>query len=277
MRTSADPSGVPLHSCAIVTASTDGIGIAVARRLFAAGHCLLINGRDTARVEAAKAEMRPSIGSSDDGRWIDGVTADLAKPGACAAIWEALDRHATPLRAVFVNTPTPALNGPSSLRDEDWSQAVQGLVRFPDEIVRRAAEVMAASGGGAIVVNASCSARAPVDAEFYLANTLRSVSVSQAKAYARRYAPTGVRVNVLLTGYVDTRLTRGFAAALARGTPRSVDDLWKEWEGAIPLQRFAKPDEIARVAAFLLSEEASYITGAALEVDGGLSTHHYNF
>ncbi len=268
-------SGKSADCVALVTASTDGIGMAVARRLFAEGYCVVLNSREPAHIEAARRHLgAPEQGASP---WVDAAVADLTKPGACELIWEVLGRHKTPLRAMFVNTPTPAVNEPALLHDGDWSDAVQGLIRFPDEIIRRAAEAMSASGGGAIVVNASCSARAPVDAAFYLANTLRSVSVSQAKAYARRYASAGVRVNVLLTGYVDTKLTRGAATTLAPGAQQNPDELWKAWERAIPLQRFAQPNEIAEVAAFLLSDGASYITGAALEVDGGLSTLHYNF
>jgi len=262
---------------ALVTASTDGIGMAVARRLFADGYCVVLNGREAAHIETVRRLLEARKAERGASPWVAGVIADLTKPGACDLIWEVLDRHEASLQAVFVNTPTPAVNEPALLHDGDWSDAVQGLVRFPDEIIRRAAEVMCASGGGAVVVNASCSARAPVDSAFYLANTLRSVSVSQAKAYARRYAPAGVRVNVLLTGYVDTKLTRGAAARLALGDQQNPDEVWKTWEIAIPLRRFAQPDEIAKAAAFLLSDEASYITGAALEVDGGLSTLHYNF
>jgi 3-oxoacyl-[acyl-carrier protein] reductase len=195
----------------------------------------------------------------------------------CDRLWAVIERRGAPLRAAFINTPTPAFCGPELLKEKDWDEAVRGLIRFPDEAIRRAANSMSHAGGGSIVVNASCFARIPGGSDFYLASILRSVSLSQAKVYAQRHAKQGVRVNVLLTGYVDTKLTRAAASSLARKSQQDVSEVWSSWESTIPMGRFARAEEIAQVAAFLFSDASSYMTGAAVEVDGGLATLHYNF
>ena len=137
--------------------------------------------------------------------------------------------------------------------------------------------MLATFGGGSVVINSSCSATVPVDPAFYLANTLRCVSVAQAKAYARLFARRGVRVNALLTGYVDTALTRRAAQRVADDSKQPAESVWRSWEEGIPIGRLAAADEIAQVAGFLLSSASSYVTGSAIQVDGGLSTAHYNF
>lgn len=265
------------EKAAIVTASTDGIGWEVARLLRHEGYSVVLNGRNSERLRDAVRKLQAEPSDRGEQQWVEGVAADLTEPGACDLLWEVLDSHGTPLRAAFVNTPTPAVGRPESLTEEDWDNAVKGLIRFPDELIRRACQRMASSGGGAVVVNASCTATIPIGADFYLANTLRSVSVAQAKAYARQFVTEGVRVNVLLTGYVDTSLTRGAARQLARESQQDVDDIWKSWESSIPAGRMAQPKEIAQVSAFLFSDASSYIIGTALTVDGGLSMLHYNF
>jgi NAD(P)-dependent dehydrogenase (short-subunit alcohol dehydrogenase family) len=85
-----------------------------------------------------------------------------------------------------------------------------------------------------------------------------------------------VRINVLLTGFTDTALTRSLAGTLSEQTGQNMKDIWSFWESAIPSRRLARPEEIAQVAAFLFSEHSSYINGAAIEVDGGLSMLNSN-
>lgn len=264
----------PENSVAIVTASTDGIGKAVARNLLQQGFSLIINGRNEERIEQTVREFREIIG--DDSR-IEGIAADLTKEDSCDRLFGALTKFGAPLKATFVNTPSPAVGQPESLDEKMWNDAYRSLVRFPDAMIRRAADQMAKDGGGAIVVNSSCSATIPISSEFYLANTLRSPSIAQAKAFARRYAPQGVRINVLLTGYVDTSLIRNLAEQFSAENQQSVESLWSEWQRLIPIGRLARAEEIAYVASFLLSDEASYITGTAIEVDGGISMLHKNF
>ena len=267
----------PENSVALVTASTGGIGKAVAQNLMLQGFNLIINGRNRERLEQTVQEFRGLARNIKPSIQIQGVAADLIEGNSCDLIFDALASFDGPLKAMFVNTPTPAIGQPESLNEDMWNHAYRAVIRFPDEIMRRAAENMADSGGGAIVVNSSCSATIPISPEFYLANTLRSASVSQAKTYARRYISQGVRINTLLTGYVDTSLVRNLADQFSSQNQQNVENLWSEWEKSIPIGRLAKADEIARVAAFLLSDEASYIVGAALEVDGGISMRHQNF
>lgn len=258
---------------ALVTASSAGIGLAVAAKLRSQGFHLVVNGRTEDRLAVARSSLA-EIQSCGE---ILSVAGDLLEAGTVDGLIDQVRRIGAPLRATFVNTPTPTIGLPESLTPRDWDDAIRGLVRFPELLISATAKTMAARGGGSLVVNASCSATVPIDARFHLANTLRAVSVAQAKAYARRFIRRNVRINAILTGYVDTALTRGAAADAAHQEVRGVEDVWRSWELAIPLGRFAQTREIAEVAAFLLGPESGYIVGVALPVDGGLSMMHSNF
>ena len=260
---------------AIVTAASRGIGYAVAMRLVRAGYCVLINGRDEERLELAMTQLRSARVSTE--QWIDSMKVDLGEPNAAKQLIRGIEGRKPNLRAAFINTLTPRASAPEELTDTEWSTAVQGLVRFTDEILSLTSKHMAERSGGTIVLNSSCSATIPVSSNFYLANTLRGTSVAQSKAYARQYISRNVRINALLTGYMETDLTRTLAHEIGRKEGVDAQATLGSWAEKIPAGRLASPDEVAEVALFLLSDASSYVVGTAIPVDGGLSMLHQNF
>ena len=178
---------------------------------------------------------------------------DLAEPGAGAAAVERLER----IDAVVCNAGTTVRAGVLEVTREEWDNVVAVNLGGVFEVAQAAAQRMVDTGGGSIVLVASLMSF--IGGYNVAPYTASKGGVAQlAKAMSNELAGRGVRVNAVAPGYVTTEMTE------------SLED-WKrrEVEARIPLGRFAQPEEIADVIAFLLSDDARYITGAVIPVDGG--------
>ena len=124
-------------------------------------------------------------------------------------------------------------------------------------------------GGGSILIGTSSSVKEPVP-YLALSNVLRSGVTSLAKTLSVELAPDRIRVNTLIPGRIATDRLRQLDEINAKKAGIAVEDQEERSAGTVPLGRYGAPDEFGRVGAFLLSDAASYITGAAIQVDGGL-------
>jgi 3-oxoacyl-[acyl-carrier protein] reductase len=136
-------------------------------------------------------------------------------------------------------------------------------------MVRLVVPSMQARGGGAIVMGTSSSVKEPI-ANLALSNVLRASVSALAKTLSIELAPHRIRVNNLIPGRIETDRVRQLDEITARREGTSAADVHRKASAAIPLGRYGQPDEFGRTAAFLLSDAASYITGASVQVDGGL-------
>jgi NAD(P)-dependent dehydrogenase (short-subunit alcohol dehydrogenase family) len=225
---------------ALVTAASRGIGAACARVLAGRGYRLALLARsDGLRVLAEELGALAVAGS----------VADPGDLGRFVSL--ALERYGR-VDAVVNNTGHPAKGDLLALGDEDWEEGME-LVLLP--VVRMARLVTPAflrQGGGAVVNVSSLWAVEPnLDAP--VSSTYRAALSAFTKLYADRYAADGIRMNCVLAGFASTH---------------PVPD---KFRAAIPMGRVSEPEEVARVAAFLLSSDAGYITGQSLRSDGGLT------
>jgi len=127
---------------------------------------------------------------------------------------------------------------------------------------------MEARGGGSILMLTSLSVRNPI-ANLGLSNVIRASVSALAKTLADEFAAKKIRVNQLIPGRIATERLAYLDEANAKKAGISLEDQRKRSIGTIPMGRYGDPEEFARAAAFLLSDAASYITGATLQVDGG--------
>jgi 3-oxoacyl-[acyl-carrier protein] reductase len=238
----------------VLTGASRGLGYATAQALVADGARVVISSRDAGHVRSA-AE---SLGGADNAV---GVAADLADPETPSELVDSAMRRFGRLDGALISVGGPARGTAASMTDDQWRAAFETVFLGS---VRAARTFAAALGdGGAVGLVLSTSARAPVGG-LGLSNGLRPGLAMVAKDMADEYGPRGVRIVSLLPGRLLTDRNRELFAATGDAAAAAA-----EAAGAIPLGRLGEPAEFGRVAAFLLSPAASYLTGIAVPVDGG--------
>ncbi|MFF2039707.1 SDR family oxidoreductase [Kitasatospora sp. NPDC058170] len=241
----------------VVTGATRGLGFAAARELAADGARVLVSGRGKESVDAAVAELSALGG----GGAAHGLVADNADPGTAARLMaEAVERFGR-LDGVLISVGGPSAGPVSTAPEEAWRDAFEAVFLGALRIARAAAGAL--GEGGAIGFVLSGSVRQPIPG-LGISNGLRPGLAMAAKSLADELGPRGIRVVGLLPARIDTDRVRELDALA--GDP---DAARAQQSAAIPLGRYGTPEEFGKVAAFLLSPAASYLTGVMVPVDGG--------
>jgi NAD(P)-dependent dehydrogenase (short-subunit alcohol dehydrogenase family) len=251
---------------ALVTGSTAGIGYATARALASEGAQVTLNGRSAARVEVAAARLRAELGGTAA---IDGIAADLAGAEGCAALLERLPEVDVLVNNLGIFEPKPF----EQIPDADWLRFFETNVLSGIRLARHYVAGMRARNWGRIVFVSSESAlQIPTEMIHY--GMTKTAQLAVARGLAETLAGTGVTVNSVLPGPTASEGVGGFVAQLAESQGVDVATVEREFFArARPsslLQRFATPDEVAAMIAYLCSALASATTGASLRVDGGV-------
>ncbi|SFF89161.1 SDR family oxidoreductase [Blastococcus tunisiensis] len=236
----------------LLTGASRGLGFATARALVDDGARVLISSRSAGSVEAAVSSL---------GTAASGVPADLAEPGdADRLVSTALDRLGT-IDGALISVGGPKPGSVLGTAEEDWRAGVDSVLLGPLRLVK--ALVPHLTAGACIGFVLSTSVRQPLDG-LAISNGLRPGLAMTAKGLADELGPRGIRVFGLMPGTIATERIAEIAEASG-----DADTYRTQTEAAIPLGRIGQPEEFGRVAAFLLSPAASYVTGTVVAVDGG--------
>lgn len=249
---------------AMVGGASKGLGYAVARALAAEGARLSIASRDRSAIAGAAETI-----SRETGAVVLPVAANLSSADKIAT-WHAatLDRFGG-VDLLFANTGGPPAGTALAFDDNSWQEAFDLLLMSVVRTVRLVVPSMRARGGGAILIGTSSSVKEPIP-NLALSNVLRSAVTSFAKTLSIELAADRIRVNTLVPGRIETDRVRYLDQVNANQANVSVDEHRRRVMATVPFGRYGTIDEFGRVGAFLLSDAASYITGANLQVDGGL-------
>jgi 3-oxoacyl-[acyl-carrier protein] reductase len=238
----------------LLTGASRGLGFATARALVDDGARVLISSRSADAVSAAATEL-----GGDPAAY--GTVADLAEPEAVPRlVEESVERLGRVDGALIsVGGPTPGTVFQTTV--DDWRDAYESVVLGPLELVR--ALVPHLSDGAAIGFVLSTSVKEPLT-PLAISNALRPGLAMTAKSLADELGPRGIRVFGLMPGTIATdRIAEIEAASGDAAAARA------RTEAGIPLRRVGRPEEFGRVAAFVLSPAASYVSGTMIAVDGG--------
>lgn len=250
---------------ALVTASSGGIGFAIAKGLAASGAKVALNGRSEATVATAKQRLLSEVPDAD----IVLAVADLSSATGCEQLLQAV-----PQVDILVNNA--GIYGPQDFFDTDddtWEQYWQTNVMSGVRLARAYLPAMQQQGWGRVVFISSESARnVPADMIHY--GVSKTAQLSLSRGLAKRVAGSGVTVNSVLPG---PTISDGFASMVAEEaerTGKSVETIAKEFvmahRASSVLQRAATVDEVANMVVYVCSQQASATSGAALRVDGGV-------
>src|SRR3954471_7826513 len=250
---------------ALITGSTAGIGFAAAVRLAREKASVILNGRTPARVSSALARLREAVPGADAA----GVAADVSTAGGCTALIAAHPDVDVLVNNMGIFEPKPF----ESIPDADWLRFFEANVMSGVRLSRHYLPGMRARDWGRIVfISSESGLQIPTEMIHY--GVTKTAQLAVARGLAETLAGTRVTVNSVLPGPTASEGVGGFVAQLAAA--RNVDasvverEFFRDARPSSVIQRFASPDEVAALIAFVCSTEASAITGAALRVDGGV-------
>jgi 3-oxoacyl-[acyl-carrier protein] reductase len=238
------------EGCAVVTGSARGIGAAIARELARSGRPVMVNYRsDSEGAEAVAAAIESDGGSAVAHQ------ADVTDPEQVASMFERAEQELGPVMVLVNNAGKRADGLAPQLSADDWQSVLDTNLSAAFHTTRRALRPMLRARFGRIVNVASIvGPRANAGQSNYAASKAGLIGLT--KTVAVEVARRGITVNAVAPGLVETKLTQDIDSALAE---------------AIPARRPGTPEEVAACVSFLASEQAGYVTGTVLTVDGGLS------
>ena len=242
----------------IVTGGTRGLGYAVAEALAGEEANVVVLSRKDESVRGAVESL------GDRAR---GVAADLRDADTPRRAIDASRESFGSLHGAFVSHGGPPLGPALELDDETLGESLEIATVGPIRLVREVAKEL--PEGGAIAVLTSWTSVEPV-AGLASSNVARPATWGYLKTLADEVAPRGVRVNAVFCGRFATERQVELLTNMAGRRGSTLEEVRREAEGKIPLGRMGDPKELGRVAAFLLSPAASYVTGTGWIIDGGL-------
>jgi 3-oxoacyl-[acyl-carrier protein] reductase len=245
---------------AMVAGASRGLGFAVAQALAREGAQVSIASREDRAIREAAARIGGDVLA----------TAADVRSAADIERWTAeTQRRFGGVDLLFANAGGPPAGAALSFDDRAWQDAVDLLLFSAIRMIRGAVPLMQARGGGAILLSTSSSVKEPIP-NLGLSTSVRASVSALAKTLALELASSNIRVNQIIPGRIDTDRVRHLDEINAGKQGVSPEEARKRAIQAIPMGRYGEPEEYGRVAAFLLSDAARYMTGATVQVDGGL-------
>jgi NAD(P)-dependent dehydrogenase (short-subunit alcohol dehydrogenase family) len=250
---------------ALVTGSTAGIGLATARALAGEGAHVTLNGRTEARVAEAVSRLRRELAGAS----VEGIAADLSRADGCRALIGRLPEVDVLVNNLGIFEPKSF----EQITDEDWMRFFETNVLSGIRLARQYVGGMRSRNWGRIVfVSSESGLQIPTEMIHYGMTKTAQLAIS--RGLAETLAGTGVTVNSVLPGPTASEGVGAFVTQLAteRGVPAATveREFFATARPSSLLQRFATPEEVASMIAYVCSAQASATTGAALRVDGGV-------
>lgn len=249
---------------ALVMGASKGLGRSIADALAAEGAHLVISGRDPASLEAACVALRAAGAAS-----AVGIAADVAEPAQMDALADGALAAMGGVDILVQNHGGPPPGPALEVSEEALVTWFQRIVLSPVRLTTRLLPGMRAQKWGRIVNVGSTGMLQPLP-NMVLSNTLRASIMGWMKTLSAEVAHEGITCNIVAPGAIRTDRSLETAGSLAKRQGRSVEEVIAERSKTIPAGRYGLPDEYGPLVAFLCGDQAAYITGCVLRVDGGM-------
>ncbi|WP_037035867.1 SDR family oxidoreductase [Rahnella sp. WP5] len=248
---------------ALVSGAGGGLGRAMAIALAGEGVQVAVCGRTLSALQETVSLIEKQGGTAQ--AWV----LDLTAPESFDDVLMQIRRTFGPVGILINNSGGPPPTKAAGVAPDAWqsqfSTMVSSLIQLTDKVLPD----MHNAGWGRIITSTSSGVIAPI-ANLGMSNTLRMALVGWSKTLASEVAGDGITVNVMVPGRISTQRLGQLDAARAGREGTSVEEVAAKSAASIPAKRYGKPEEYGAVAAFLASQQASYVTGSVIRVDGGM-------
>jgi len=248
---------------AMVSGASRGLGFAVAEALAREGANVSISSSNQAAIEAAAARLANAGGT------VRASVVDVRNASHIDAWAKETANAFGDVHLLYANAGGPPAGAALSFDDAAWQNAIDLLLLSTIRMVRAVVPGMKRRGGGSILVATSSSVKEPIP-NLALSNVVRGAVSSLSKTLSLELAGDNIRVNQIIPGRIDTDRVRHLDEITGQRQGISAADAKARSVAAIAAGRYGEPVEFGRVGAFLLSDAAEYMTGATVQVDGGL-------
>lgn len=249
---------------AFVAASSEGLGFVTALALLREGAKVTITGRSEARLQAAVQQLKEQAPQAA----LLALPMDVKDPEQVQAAVTKAAHHWGGLDILITNAGGPPVNAFENLTAENWQTGFELTLMSVVHLVKAALPWLRQSSTASILTITSTSAKQPLPG-LLLSNVFRPAVLGLTKTLSQELAPEGIRVNSILPGWTATKRSQELAASYAEKNQTSLEEEVARITKDVPLGRMADPEEFAKVAAFLVSPAAAYVTGVMVPVDGG--------
>jgi 3-oxoacyl-[acyl-carrier protein] reductase len=247
----------------LVSGGSEGIGFATAKTLAEEGAIVMIGSRSQEKLNHAKQQL------SAFGDQIIIKPLDVTNPENIQAWVATAVAQFGRIDGLLINAGGPKPSQFEQLTEADWQTGFELILMSAIRMIYAVLPIMKQQQQGSIVAITSSAVKEPIS-ELVLSNVFRTGLTALLKTLSRDLAQYQIRVNSVLPGRIDTERIKKLDESRAQQTGISITQIQQATLQNIPLGRLGNPDEMGKVATFLLSEAASYITGQAILVDGGL-------
>ena len=253
----------------LITASSKGIGKAAAELFLNEGCKVVISSSNSDNLESAAVELKSITGSEP----LTGV-CDLNNPEDIKNIVKFTEEKFGRIDILVNNCGGPVSGMFDDLDDDKWQHAVEQVLMSVVRLSREVLPGMKSNKWGRIVNITSLSVKQPVD-NLMLSNSLRSAVTAFAKTLSNEIGKNNITVNNVAPGYTLTSRLHELAELRAKNRGITMEEILKEMASVVPMKRLADPHEVAAMIVYLASEQAGYITGQTIAIDGGVIKSTY--